>query len=450
MKRTTALLILTLLAVPGLAQEKCQFRLNWTLYGEHAPFFVARDKGFYRDEGLEVEILEGSGSTTVAQLVANKTNPVAYVDAATMMRGVGAGMPIKAVGVTLQQSPMSFIYRADAPRPTKISEIRGSRIAITAGDASLAIFTAFMGKLGMKLEDVQMITVANPQAKEQAVLNKQADALLGYFMDQGPRMQLQTGVKMGWTRLYDMAGVSTLSSAIIVNNDWVKEAKSQDQLRRFLRASQRGWQHTFDNPDEAAEIFMKNAPAFNKENSLLEINGTMTTLLKMVAGLVPYSSGSITVGGRKVDRPQIDVGIVFQESILLDWRDVLSNVMLQVDIRGMDRATYEAVAKHLLRQTGLEGFENRKPYELSGGMRQRVSICRALVHDPPLLLMDEPFGALDALTREQISMDIQRVWMERRKTALHITHSIPEAVLLSYPVGVLNPPPGRILVVLDA
>ena len=133
-------------------QRNFQFRLNWTLYGEHAPFFVAPDKGFYKEEGLDVEILEGSGSTTVAQLVANMTNPVAYVDAATMMRGVGAGMPIKAVGVTLQQSPMSFIYRADAPRPTKIDEIKGSRIAITAGDASLAIFTAFMGKLGMKVE----------------------------------------------------------------------------------------------------------------------------------------------------------------------------------------------------------------------------------------------------------------------------------------------------------
>src|SRR6516164_8475379 len=158
--------------------DKFQFRLNWTLYGEHAPFFVALDKGFYKEEGVEVEILEGSGSTTVAQLVSNMTNPVAYVDAATMMRGVGAGMPIKAVGVTLQQSPMSFIYRADAQRPTKIEEIKGSRIAITAGDASLAIFTAFMGKLNMKLEDVQLITVANPQSKEQAVLNKQADALL--------------------------------------------------------------------------------------------------------------------------------------------------------------------------------------------------------------------------------------------------------------------------------
>ena len=274
-------LMALLLAAPGFAQpklEKFPFRLNWTLYGEHAPFFVARDKGFYAEEGLEVEIQEGSGSTTVAQLVANATSPVAYVDAATMMRGVSNGMPIRAVGVTLQQSPMAFIYRADAARPTKISEIKGSRIAITAGDASLAIFTAFMGKLGMKLEDVQMITVSNPGAKEQAVLARQADALLGYFMDQGPRMQLQSGVKMGWTRLYDMAGVTTLSSAIISNNNWIKEPKNQDQLRRFLRASQRGWQYSFDNRAEAAEIFRKAAPVFTQEIALLEVDGTMSII----------------------------------------------------------------------------------------------------------------------------------------------------------------------------
>ena len=274
-------LMALLLAAPVFAQQKLEkfpFRLNWTLYGEHAPFFVARDKGFYAAEGLEVEIQEGSGSTTVAQLVANSTSPVAYVDAATMMRGVTNGMPVKAVGVTLQQSPMAFIYRADAARPTKISEIKGSRIAITAGDASLAIFTAFMGKLGMKLEDVQMITVANPASKEQAVLAKQADALLGYFMDQGPRMQLQTGVKMGWTRLYDMAGVTTLSSAIIANNSWMQEAKNQDLLRRFLRASQRGWQYSFDNRAEAADIFRKSAPVFTQEIALLEVDGTMTII----------------------------------------------------------------------------------------------------------------------------------------------------------------------------
>ena len=273
-----AVLALAVSAPVAAQGTKFPFRLNWTLYGEHAPFFVARDKGFYREEGLEVEIQEGSGSTTVAQLVANASNPVAYVDAATMMRGVGAGMPIKAVGVTLQQSPMAFIYRADAARPTKIAEIKGSRIAITAGDASLAIFTAFMGKLGMKVEDVQMITVANPAAKEQAVLSKQADALLGYFMDQGPRMQLQTGVKMGWTRLYDMAGVTTLSSAIIANNDWMKDAKNQDTLRRFLRASQRGWQYSFENRDEAAEIFRKAAPVFTQEIAKLEVDGTMSII----------------------------------------------------------------------------------------------------------------------------------------------------------------------------
>jgi NitT/TauT family transport system ATP-binding protein len=174
-----------------------------------------------------------------------------------------------------------------------------------------------------------------------------------------------------------------------------------------------------------------------------------TTLMKMVAGLQPYSAGRITVGGRRVERPLTDVGIVFQDAILLDWRDVLANVMLQVDIRGLQRAKYEPVARHLLEATGLQGFEHRKPYELSGGMRQRVSICRALVHDPPLLLMDEPFGALDALTREQISMDIQRVWMEKRKTALFITHSIPEAVLLSDRVVVMSPRPGRIVEILD-
>jgi NitT/TauT family transport system substrate-binding protein len=257
---------------------KFPFRLNWTLYGEHAGFFVALEKGYYKEEGLDVDIQEGSGSGTVAGLIANNQSPVAYIDSATMIQRVVGGMPIKAVAVMMQQSPMAFIYRADAAKPTKISEIKGSRIAITQGDASLAIFTAFLGKEGMKLDDVQFIMTANAQAKEQAVLNKQADALLGYFMDQGPRMQLQTGVKMGWTRLFDLNGTTTLSSAIVVNNDWVKDAKNQDLLKRFLRASQRGWQYTSENRAEAAKIFIKYAPAFTEEIAKLEIDGTMTIL----------------------------------------------------------------------------------------------------------------------------------------------------------------------------
>lgn len=190
-----------------------------------------------------------------------------------------------------------------------------------------------------------------------------------------------------------------------------------------------------------------------KESEFVAIVGPSgcgkTTILKMVAGLAPYTSGTITIGGTKVDKPQTDVGIVFQEAIMLDWRDVLDNVMLQIDIRKMDRSKYEPVARDLLKRTGLNGFEKKRPYELSGGMRQRVSICRALVHGPSMLMMDEPFGALDALTREQISMDIQRLWMETRKTALHITHSIPEAVLLADRVVVMGPRPGRIVEIID-
>ena len=218
----------------------------------------------------------------------------------------------------------------------------------------------------------------------------------------------------------------------------------------FIRL--RGVGKTYDTKDGAVEA-CAGIDLDVRQSEFVAIVGPSgcgkTTILKMVAGLAPRSAGEITVGGRRVERPQTDVGIVFQESILLDWRDVLSNVMLQVDIRRMDRAAYEPVARHLLRSTGLEGFEHKKPYELSGGMRQRVSICRALVHDPPLLLMDEPFGALDALTREQISMDIQRVWMEKRKTAMHITHSIPEAVLLADRVVVMGPRPGRIVEILE-
>lgn len=174
-----------------------------------------------------------------------------------------------------------------------------------------------------------------------------------------------------------------------------------------------------------------------------------TTILKMIAGLIPYTKGEITIAGKLVDRPQTNVGIIFQDSVLLDWRDVLDNVLLQIDIRRLSRQKYEPRALDLLHDVGLDGFEHKKPYELSGGMKQRVSICRGLIHDPPLLLMDEPFGSLDAITREQISMDIQHLWMEKRKTALLITHSIPEAVLLADRVVVMTPRPGRVAEIMD-
>jgi NitT/TauT family transport system ATP-binding protein len=170
----------------------------------------------------------------------------------------------------------------------------------------------------------------------------------------------------------------------------------------------------------------------------------------MIAGLIGSSAGSIRIGETEVKRPYTDLGIVFQEPVLLDWRKVLPNVLLQVDLRrGYDRKSYAGRARELLALVGLEGFENRYPYELSGGMRQRVAICRALLHDPPLLLMDEPFGALDALTRDQLNLDLQSIWLQSQKTVLFVTHSISEAVFLSDRVVVFSNRPGRVVEVLD-
>jgi len=169
-----------------------------------------------------------------------------------------------------------------------------------------------------------------------------------------------------------------------------------------------------------------------------------STFLLIVAGLIPASSGEVRIGGRVVSRPQTEIGIVFQNPVLLDWRTVLGNVLLQVEARSLDLAAFRPKAQGLLKSVGLEGFEDKYPFELSGGMRQRTAICRALIHDPPLLLMDEPFGALDALTREQMRLDIERLWMQTRKTVLFITHSISEAILLSDRVVVMSPRPGTI------
>lgn len=169
-----------------------------------------------------------------------------------------------------------------------------------------------------------------------------------------------------------------------------------------------------------------------------------STLVMLVAGLLPISEGVIEINGEVVRKPRTDVGIVFQDPILLDWRTVLQNIMLQIEFRKLDTTQHRRRALELLRYVGLEGFENKPPYELSGGMRQRVSICRALIHDPPLLLMDEPFGAVDALTREQIGLDLLAIWQRSQKTVVFITHSITEAVFLSDRVLVMTPRPGKI------
>ena len=174
-----------------------------------------------------------------------------------------------------------------------------------------------------------------------------------------------------------------------------------------------------------------------------------STLLRLVAGLLLPTAGDVRVDRRRVEKPQTDLGIVFQSPVLLDWRTAIENVLVQVELRGQDPRKFRERAQRLLAQVGLAEFADRYPHELSGGMRQRVAIARALIHDAPLLLMDEPFGALDALTREQMRLDLEALWLDTRKTVLFVTHSIDEAVLLADRVVVMSPRPGRIERVLD-
>ncbi len=172
--------------------------------------------------------------------------------------------------------------------------------------------------------------------------------------------------------------------------------------------------------------------------------GKSTTML-LVSGLEPLSSGSIEIDGAALTAPISDVGIVFQDHLLLEFRTAINNVMLQQEIRGLDRRTMRSRADRLFERLGLGGAEERYPWQLSGGMRQRVSIARALVHDPSMLLMDEPFGALDAITRTQIRHDLEMLWLDTRKTVLFITHSIEEAVGLSDRVLVMSRGPGTLV-----
>ncbi len=174
-----------------------------------------------------------------------------------------------------------------------------------------------------------------------------------------------------------------------------------------------------------------------------------STMLKILAGLIPLTAGEIAVRGAPISGPRRDVGMVFQSPVLFPWRSVLNNALLPIDVQHLDRQRHLTIALELLKLVGLAGFEHRYPWQLSGGMQQRVAIVRALIHDPAMLLMDEPFGALDAMTREQMNLELQRIWLSRKKTVVFVTHSISEAVFLGDRVLVMTPRPGQIAEIVD-
>lgn len=174
-----------------------------------------------------------------------------------------------------------------------------------------------------------------------------------------------------------------------------------------------------------------------------------STLLKCIAGLEATTTGAISVRGARVSRPPEDMGIVFQSDLLLDWRTVIENVLIVSEFRGTRTPKLEVRAAELLSRFGLKDYISHSPWELSGGMRQRVAICRAILDDPQLLLMDEPFGALDAMTRDDLNLELAKLTQETRKTVIFITHSIEEAVFLSDRVAIMAREPGRIVEIVD-
>ncbi|MBB3664161.1 MULTISPECIES: ABC transporter ATP-binding protein [Prauserella salsuginis group] len=174
-----------------------------------------------------------------------------------------------------------------------------------------------------------------------------------------------------------------------------------------------------------------------------------STLLKLASGLLPASTGDVRLFGEPVHGPRKDIGYVFQKAALLEWRSARKNILLQAEMRKLPPKEAAARADELIEMTGLSGFEDALPHELSGGMQQRVALCRALLHRPPVLLMDEPFGALDALTREQMNVELRRIWQETGTTVLLVTHSIAEAVYLSDQVVMISARPGTVAGVVD-
>ena len=170
-----------------------------------------------------------------------------------------------------------------------------------------------------------------------------------------------------------------------------------------------------------------------------------TTLMKILAGIESHSKGRVLLNGASASESKNVMGVVFQSPVLLPWLTVLENSLLPVRVLGLDRDKYFEIAIRLIELVGLTGFENKYPNQLSGGMQQRVSIVRALIHDPKVLLMDEPFGALDSLTRECMNVELQRIWLNNRKTVFFITHSVAESVFLSDRVLVMSARPGRIV-----
>jgi NitT/TauT family transport system substrate-binding protein len=254
-----------LLAGPALAADKVTLMLNWYVYGEHAPFYYGKEKGFYADQGIDLEIQEGRGSGTVTQVVAAKTVPFGYVDVPTMMRGAVKGAPVIAVGVALQTNPMSVMGFADK-NIRKPDDIKGKTVATTPGDSMSQIWPLFLKKTGLTESDFKTVS-GDGVTKLNAVINGQADLLLGYVMDQSMKIKDATGKDVYAIKFSDY-GINLVSSGVITNTDYLKE--NPDLVKRFLAATQKSIVEASKHPADAAQAILNANPKGGKIDTLTQ------------------------------------------------------------------------------------------------------------------------------------------------------------------------------------
>ena len=522
--------------------------------GLHVPFYYGKERGFYKEEGIDLTINEGRGSANTVQVVAAGSDTFGLADSSSVVATAAKGAEIKSVMSLLNSTGFSVVSLASAGIKTP-KDLEGKKLAVSPGDPLGQLFRALAAHNKLDMSKITFVQV-DPAAKVVAVLEKRVDALLGGADDQFFLIKYK-GEEPAALRYADH-GANIVGMTILTQEATIKT--KPDLVRRFVKATARSWEEAKKNPEAAVDATMKVKPDLNRASQtrpaqgrhraagLGELEGPhrlgrpeglgpdASRCSSSIATCRPTSPGPrstptsscrnkwsrhLPVGtrgaqplhrgrgrqpdvpprrdddararphrpdgrggrvrrdrrpvglrqehaaahhrrpaaphrrqraarrprGRAARRPAL--GIVFQSPVLLEWRNVLDNVLLQLELRGLDPKAYVARAHELLAKVGLGEFHDRRPRELSGGMRQRAAIVRALIHDPPLLLMDEPFGALDALTREQMRIDLEELWMQTGKTVLFITHSIDEAVLLADRVIVMSPRPGRIEQVYD-
>lgn len=254
-----------LLAGPAAAADKVVLMLNWYVYGEHAPFYYGKEKGFYRAQGIDLDIQEGRGSGITAQAVAAKTAQFGYIDVPTMMRAAVKGAPLVAVGVLLQTSPMSVMGFADK-NIRKPEDIKGKTVATTPGDSMSQIWPLFLKKTGLKEDDFKTVS-GDAQTKLNAVINGQADLLLGYVMDQSMKIKDATGKDVYPIKFADY-GVNLVSSGMVTYTDLLKS--NPDLVRRFMAASVKSVEAAVKDPKGAAESILHANPKGGKPDTLLQ------------------------------------------------------------------------------------------------------------------------------------------------------------------------------------